>query len=97
MNDDGDDCGARLGVRPCVLMYRVGCDWVRPVHALTAGLKLSRVSQVSVMTGQPPGPCHAGLRHALLYLAANLIQVQVQVCFTSVDGQVQPLDVALQP
>jgi hypothetical protein len=25
------------------------------------------------------------------------VQVQVQVCFTSVDGQVQPLDVVLQP
>jgi hypothetical protein len=27
----------------------------------------------------------------------SAVQVQVQVCFTSVGGQVQPLDVALRP
>jgi hypothetical protein len=34
---------------------------------------------------------------ATVHILKVQVQVQVQVCFTSVDGQVQPLDVALQP
>jgi hypothetical protein len=42
-------------------------------------------------------PCGKPYRAGTVTLALNgdPDQVQVQVCFTSVDGQVQPLDVAL--
>jgi hypothetical protein len=43
----------------------------------------------------PPPACQDSMHNEPTTHSTTQVQVQVQVCFTSVDGQVQPLDVAL--
>jgi hypothetical protein len=56
-----------------------------------------RVNTPWVTSRSRSGPSHSAVRLCGASLCARTVQVQVQVCFTSVGGQVQPLDVALRP
>jgi hypothetical protein len=54
----------------------------------------SSLSSSDLFTGRDTQSCN--MRQLLLTVVYfTMVQVQVQVCFTSVCGQVQPLDVAL--